>query len=67
MGEQLVQLWEICNEAHGSISVDEIAAQFPVKKDWADRLCLTVDDARKARQLGLEQWETWKQERSAGE
>jgi hypothetical protein len=65
MGEQLVQLFEICNEAHGAISEDEIAALFPVQKDWADRLCLTVDDARKARLLGLEQWEAWKQERAA--
>jgi hypothetical protein len=62
MSQPLIQLFEICNEAHGAITEDEIAARFPVQKDWADRLCLGVDDARKARLLGLEQWEKWKQE-----
>jgi hypothetical protein len=53
----LIQLHEIVAESHGGISPDEIAARFPVVKDWADRLCLSVDDARKARRLGLDQLE----------
>lgn len=67
MAEQLVQLYEICNEAHGSISPEEIREHFGAKliRDWADRECLPASEAAKARLIGLEQWEAWKREQAA--
>jgi len=53
----LVQLFEVVAEAKGGITEAEIRQHFDVVSDWADRPCLTVSDAAKARAMGLRQFE----------